>query len=92
MSDEYFGEGTDADFVALVQQLDRRAEQPVNRPESIAGGARRAQPPRNEPAKATSNTRERLDTSKNEAPKSATRPVRPGFNAVIVNTRQVLPS
>ena len=90
MSEEYFDDASDADFLAIANQIERRENTSTSN--RAANTARPPVPPRstapktNGSAKASGATpRGTLPTSNQSAPKV----LRPGFNAVIVNTRQV---
>lgn len=90
MSEDYFDDASDADFLALAQQLDNRGTGSTVRNASSTSGATLSNTPRT-PASGSTSTRPpettRPETSK--ANQSAPRVLRPGFNAIIVNTRQV---
>jgi hypothetical protein len=91
MSEEYFDDASDADFLAIANQIERRENASTS---NRAGNtARPPVPPRstvpkktNGSAKASGATPRGTPTTSNQ---SAPKVLRPGFNAVIVNTRQV---
>ena len=97
MSDDYFDGCSDADFLALAQQIESR-EQPgttgLNRGGPSSGGSTQAQsagarapatPKSATPSGETGTSRPGTSTAGEKAP----RILRLGFNAIIVNTRQV---
>ena len=85
MSEDYFDDASDADFLAVAGNIDSTGTVGSSR---ATGGAparptaNRSVPPR-PPAASTSEGR---STTNQPIPKV----LRPGFNAIIVNTRQVL--
>lgn len=93
MADDYFDDASDADFLALAQQIDTREQRSstaVSRGGSSSGGS--VQPPVN-PKPATPSANAATSRSEPSNPNDKTpRVLRPGFNAVIVNTRQVTTS
>jgi hypothetical protein len=94
MSDDYFGDASDADFLALAQQLDKRGN-PTR--ENGTGNSSSANTTTRAPAPklatSTLNTSkssvERRQSEASKTNQTTPRVLRPGFNAVIVNTRQV---
>lgn len=88
MSEDFFDDTSDADFLALARQID-------NGPASAPSDTNRTVPSRPVIARlapgrsgsSTSGGDTRPGTPKTSSP--ATRVVRPGFNSIIVNTRQV---
>ena len=94
MADDYFDDASDADFLALAQQLDSRQSASVNRngATTAVNAAPRPVGARTTTSKTTipaSDAVPQPDTSK--VNQTAPRVLRPGFNAIIVNTRQVVP-
>lgn len=96
MSEDYFDDGSDADFLALAQQLEGKNNNSGGnatlRATSSAISGRSSGPSRGEASSAanipsSSAATSRIDPSKTN--QTAPRVQRPGFNAVIVNTRQV---
>lgn len=85
MPEDYFDDASDAEFLALAQQLDSRESNAGASNKSSGSGATRltlATPSRTSGARNT-------ETSRPDTSKTVPRVLRPGFNAVIVNTRQV---
>lgn len=94
MSDDYFGDTSDADFLALAQQFDRSGNPARGDRTGNTGSANAtARPAASNLATSTSNTsRGSTERRQSEVPKvnrATPRVARPGFNAIVVNTRQV---
>jgi len=97
MADDYFDDASDADFLALAQQIetrDQRTSVGVSRGGSSGGGNAQPRPPvsqspvTSKPAIPSKDARSETSSSNDKTP----RVLRPGFNAIIVNTRQVTTS
>jgi len=73
-SDDLFGNVSDADLIAFAQQLDTNKTSAMKALPAITAAAR--PPPRPSPAA-------------NQPKTNPSRPLRPSFNSIIVNTRQV---
>jgi len=88
MSGDYFGDASDADFLALAQQLDSRENRNAigNRSASSTGRGRSS----GLAATRSSTASKRAEASSSGTSKTVPRVSRPGFNAIIVNTRQVV--
>jgi hypothetical protein len=95
MSEDYFADGSDAEFLALAQQLDTSRSNGIDNRKrkqtagtttvpSTASSTSTHKP--STPSRVTANAPS--ETSK--ASQTTPRILRPGFNAIIVNTRQVL--
>ena len=88
MSEEYFDDTSDADFLVLAQQLDSRGDGVSAGNTSSRSSAARSTVPKTTTPSTTSSGRN-AETTRADTSKTAPRVLRPGFNAVIVNTRQV---
>jgi len=89
MSEDYFDDASDADFLALAQQIDPGRNSISNvssRPSATTSAAR----PPQKTAGGTSSTNTVAQRPETPKTNSAQKLLRPGFNAIIVNTRQVL--
>ena len=84
MSEDYFDDTSDTEFLALAQQLDPRGN---NAAAGTKNGAARVTVPKITPS--TTFGAINAESSRPDTSKSVPRVLRPGFNAVIVNTRQV---
>jgi hypothetical protein len=93
MSDDYFDDAPDTDFLELAHQLDARGntDRGTRRGNIVPGNAgARSNAKGSSSAKSASATR--VDAARSESTKtnqSTSHALRPGFNAIIVNTRQV---
>lgn len=85
MSEDYFDDTSDAEFLALAQQLE-----PGKDNKSSGNGAARSNVQKVTTLSTASGARN-AETSRPNTSKTVPRVLRPGFNAVIVNTRQVSP-
>ena len=83
MSEDYFGDTSDADFLALAQQLEPRENNVGVGDKSKGSGPAQLTTP-----STTAGVRN-AESSRPDSSRTAPRVLRPGFNAVIVNTRQV---
>ena len=88
MSEDYFDDTSDADFLALARQLESRGEGPSTGNTSSIGSNPQSTVPKPTTPSTTSGARN-AETNRPDTSKTAPRVLRPGFNAVIVNTRQV---
>lgn len=88
MSEDYFDDASDAEFLALAQQLDSRENNAAAGNRSSGSGATRLTVPRIATPSRTSGAIN-VETSGPDTSKTVPRVLRPGFNSVIVNTRQV---
>ena len=91
MTEDYFDDAEDADFLALAQQIDPGRSIGGNGPsiQGAATSAERPAPQRTPAATSSANTgAQRPETPKTN--QTAPKVLRPGFNAIIVNTRQVI--
>jgi hypothetical protein len=91
MSEDYFDDASDADFLALAQQLDSRGNRSttgsaISGSGTVRPAASTTTAPRPGGSTGTSGTTRPEPSKQNQ---SAPRVQRPGFNAIIVNTRQV---
>lgn len=90
MSEDYFDDASDADFLALAHQIDHGSNADGNlssRPSTTSSA------PRPVPRDANATFSTHVRSQRPETPKTAqTTPkvLRPGFNSIIVNTRQVI--
>ena len=88
MSEDFFDDTSDADFLALARQFDNGATSaPGDTNRTVASRPVIARPAPGRSGSSTSGGDTRPGTPKTSSP--ATRVVRPGFNSIIVNTRQV---
>lgn len=91
MSEDYFDDASDADLLALAQQFDSRGNNSTTGNAISGSGTVRPAASTITTARPTASKRTsgtiRPEPSKQNQP--APRVLRPGFNAIIVNTRQV---
>lgn len=91
MADDYFDDASDADFLVLAQQIDPGG--------SVGGNVSSRQNATTAPARPAPHSAPATTSSTNTGPQRPETPktnqttpkvLRPGFNAIIVNTRQVV--
>ena len=90
MDEDYFDDASDADFLALAQQVDPASNgrsNVSNRPTATVSAPRPVSSRIPSTEASTSSGPQRPETPKTNS--TAPKVLRPGFNAVIVNTRQV---
>ena len=90
MSEDYFDDTSDAEFLALAQQLEPRGDNAGVGNKGSGNGAARLSAQKVTTLSTTSGAKN-AETSRPDTSKTVPRVLRPGFNAVIVNTRQVSP-
>jgi hypothetical protein len=92
MADDYFDDTSDADFLAIAGNLDSNGTAATSSARSIGGTS--ARPVADRPVAPGRSTSSASATGRrSETPRTAQTPprvARPGFNAIIVNTRQVI--
>ena len=100
MADDYFDDASDADFLALAQQIETREQTSsagASRGGTSSGGSVQPRssvsrapvtPKPATPSRDAGASRPETSKTNDKTP----RVLRPGFNAVIVNTRQVITS
>ena len=88
MSEDYFDDTSDADFLALAQKLDSRGDgSSIENAGSGSSAITRSAVPKITSSR--NSSARKAETTRPDTSKTAARVLRPGFNAVIVNTRQV---
>src|ERR1700729_3476199 len=100
MADDYFDDASDADFLALAQQIEtseQRSSAGASRGGTSSGGSLQPRSSVSRPPVTPKPGTPSTDAGANRPETSKTndktpRVLRPGFNAIIVNTRQVTPS
>jgi hypothetical protein len=88
MPEDYFDDASDAEFLALAQQLDSRENNAAAGNRSSGSGTTRLTVPMIATPSRTSGSIN-VETSGPDTSKTVPRVLRPGFNSVIVNTQQV---